>query len=166
MICAVEAVLPLDDLRGLVLYEPPFDPNGFAFLPGFINSLEALLAAGDRAGVIREMMAEVIGLSPEELAELEASESWPALVATAHPLPRELRAVEAYRFDAECFRALTVPTVLLDGDQSPDEIRLGVRLLDEVVPDSRLVTMPGVGHEAVETGPELFAETVLGCLAG
>ena len=165
-ICAVEAALRVDDLRALVLYEPPFDPNGFAFPPGFIDSLEALLAAGDRAGVIREMMAEVVGLSPEELAELEASESWPALVATAHTLPRELRAVEAYRFDAERFRALSVPTVLLDGDQSPDEIRLGVRLLDEVVPDSRLVTMPGVGHEAVETGPEIFAETVLGCLAG
>jgi pimeloyl-ACP methyl ester carboxylesterase len=164
-ICAVEAALRVDDLRGLVLYEPPFDPNGFAFLPEFSDSLEALLAAGDRAGVIRKMMAEVIGLSPEELVELEASESWPALVATAHTLPRELRAVEAYRFDAERFRALTVPTVLLDGDQSPDEIRLGVRLLDEVVPDSRLVTMPGVGHEAVETGPETFVQTLFGCLA-
>ncbi len=86
-------------------------------------------------------------------------------MATAHTLPRELRAVDAYRFDPERFRSLSVPTVLLDGDQSPDEIRLGVRLLDEVLPDSRLVTMPGVGHEAVETGPEVFAETVLGCLA-
>ena len=47
---------------------------------------------------------------------------------------------------------------------SPTDV--GVRVLDEVLPDSRLLTMPGVGHDAVETGPELFAETVLGCLAG
>lgn len=164
-ICSAEAALLVDDLRALVLYEPPFDPNGFAFPTGFIDSLEALLASGDRAAVIREMMAEVVGLSREELAELEASESWPALVATAHTLPRELRSVESYRFDPERFRGLSAPTLLLDGDQSPDEIRLGVRLLDEVLPDSRLVTMPGVGHEAVETGPETFVQTLFGCLA-
>ena len=166
-ICSAEAALQVDDLRALVLYEPPFDPNGFAFPPGFIDSLEALLAAGDRAGVIRQddgggHRARRPRSSQSSRRASPGRRSW----RPRTPLPRELRAVEAYRFDAERFRALTVPTVLLDGDQSPDEIRLGVRLLDEVVPDSRLVTMPGVGHEAVETGPEIFAETVLGCLAG
>jgi pimeloyl-ACP methyl ester carboxylesterase len=163
--CSAEAALLIRDLRGLALYEPAFDPNGFGFPPGFIDGLDDLLAAGDRDGVIKTMMAEVVGLSPAELAELEASESWPALVATAHTLPRELRAVEAYAFEADRFRGITVPTLLLDGDQSPDELRLGVRLLEAVLPDSRLVTMPGVGHEAVETGPDTFAQAVLGSLA-
>jgi pimeloyl-ACP methyl ester carboxylesterase len=164
-LCSLEAALLVPNLRALALYEPPLDPDGFGFPPGFIDGLKELLAAGDRAGVIRRMMADVVGLSPEELTELEASDSWPALVATAHTLPRELRAVEAYAFEADRFRDITVPTLLLDGDESPDEIRLGVRLLDAVLPDSRLVTMPGVGHEAVETGPETFAEAVLGSLA-
>jgi pimeloyl-ACP methyl ester carboxylesterase len=163
-ICSIEAALLVHDLRGLVLYEPAFDPDGFGFPPGFIDRLEALLAAGDRDEVIRQMMADVVGLSPDELNQLEPSDSWPALVATAHTLPRELRSVESYRFDPERFRGLTVPTVLLEGDQSPDEIRIGVRLLNETMPNSRLVTMTGVGHEAVETGPEVLVAAVLDAL--
>jgi pimeloyl-ACP methyl ester carboxylesterase len=162
---SLEAALLTGNLQTLVLYEPPFEPGGFAFPPGFIDRLDALLAAGDRDGVIRVMLAEVVGLSPEELAELEATEHWPTLVATAHTLPRELRGVEAYRFDPERFRGLSVPTVLLEGDQSPAAFRIGVRMVDEVLPDSRLVTMPGVGHEAVETGPEVLVATVLDALA-
>jgi pimeloyl-ACP methyl ester carboxylesterase len=80
-------------------------------------------------------------------------------------LPRELRCVEAYQFDPERFRGLIVPTVLLEGDQSPAELRIGVRMVDEVLPDSRLVTMPGVGHEAVETGPETLVAAMLDALA-
>jgi pimeloyl-ACP methyl ester carboxylesterase len=163
-VCAFEAALLAENLRTLVLYEPPFDPDGFGFLPEFIERLEELLAAGDRDGVIREMMADVVGLSPEELEQLEASSSWPALVATAHTLPRELRSVGAYRFDPERFRDLSVPTVLLEGDQSPESLRIGVRLVDETLRNSRIVTMPGVGHEAVETGPQIFAAAVLDAL--
>ncbi len=111
-------------------------------------------------------MAEAVGLSPAELSELEATSHWQALVATAHTLPRELRSVEAYRFDPKRYHGLTVPTVLLEGDQSPAELRIGVALLDETLPNSRLVTMRGVGHEAVETRPELFADTVLACFGG
>jgi pimeloyl-ACP methyl ester carboxylesterase len=165
-LCSLEATLLVRDLRTLVLYEPPLHSARFEFPPGFVDRLDDLLATGDRDGVIREMMADVVGLSPTELAELAASASWPALVATAQTLPRELRSVEAYRFDPERFRGLRVPTVLLEGDESPAELRVGVRLLEKAVPDARLVTVPGVGHEAVETGPEIFAETVLACLAG
>jgi pimeloyl-ACP methyl ester carboxylesterase len=86
-----------------------------------------------------------------------------ALVATAHTLPRE-RSVGAYRFDPERFRSLSVPTALLEGDQSPESLRIGVRLVDETLRNSRVVTMPGVGHEAVETGPEIFTAAVLDAL--
>ena len=69
------------------------------FLTRIHRTARGVPRGGDRDGVIREMMADVVGLSPEELEQLEASSSWPALVATAHTLPRELRSVDAYRFN-------------------------------------------------------------------
>lgn len=163
-ICAIEAALLAENLRTLVLYEPAFDPDGFRFPPGLVDRLDVLLDAGDRNGVVTALMSDFLDLSPDELTELQASPSWPALVSTAHTLPRELRSVEAYRFDPARFRGLSVPTVLLEGDESPAELRVGVRLLDEALPNSRLVTMLGVGHEAVETGPEVFTSTILSVL--
>jgi pimeloyl-ACP methyl ester carboxylesterase len=163
-ICALEGALIADNIRTLVLYEPPFDPDGFGFPPGFAERLETLLAAGDRDEVITEMMAQVVGLSPEELAQLQAGPSWPALLATAHTLPRELRSVEHYRFDPQRFSRLDIPTVLLAGNESPDALQIGVRLVNETLANSRVITMPGVGHEAVETGPETFTTAVLDAL--
>jgi pimeloyl-ACP methyl ester carboxylesterase len=162
-ICALEAALLTDNLRTLVLYEPPL---GVSFPPGFFGRLEAALAAGDRDRAIETMMAEVVGLSPAELTALRASPSWAALVSTAHTLPREVRAVEEYRFDPERFRRLTLPAVLLAGELSPEPLRVaGMALAQRALPHARVVTMPGVGHEAVETGPGVFTAAVLASLA-
>jgi pimeloyl-ACP methyl ester carboxylesterase len=161
-ICALEGALRTDNLRTLLLYEPPL---GLPFPPGLIGRIEAALAAGDRDRVIETMMAEVVGLSPAELSALRASRSWAALVATAHTLPREVRVVGQYRFDPGRFRRLTLPAVLLAGEDSPEPLRVaGIDLARRALPHARVVRMPGVGHEAVETGPEAFTTAVLGWL--
>ena len=162
-ICALEAALRTENLRMLLLYEPPL---GLPIPPGFIGRIEAALTAGDRDRVIELMMREVVGLSPDELSALRASQSWAALVSTAHTLPREVRTVERYRFDPARFRRLALPAVLLVGDESPEPLRvLGTDLARRAFPHAPVVGMPGVGHEAVETGPAVFADTVLACLA-
>jgi pimeloyl-ACP methyl ester carboxylesterase len=161
-ICALEGALRTDNLRTLLLYEPPL---GLPFPPGFIGRIEAALAAGGRDRVIETMMVEVVGLSPAELSALRASRSWAALVATAHTLPREVRVVEQYRFDPGRFRRLTLPALLLAGEDSPEPLRVaGIDLARRALPHARVVRMPGVGHEAVETGPEAFTAAVLGWL--
>jgi pimeloyl-ACP methyl ester carboxylesterase/NTP pyrophosphatase (non-canonical NTP hydrolase) len=165
-VCALEAALRTDRIRTLVLYEPPLDRNGFTVPPGFGGRLAEALAAGDRDRAVETMMLEVVGLSPAELSALRASPSWAALVATVHTLPREVRAAERYRFAPKRFGRLALPAVLLAGEQSPEQLRVeGIRLARQALVNSRVIHMPGVGHEAVETGPEVFAATVLGCLA-
>jgi pimeloyl-ACP methyl ester carboxylesterase len=106
-----------------------------------------------------------VGLSPADLAALRGSPSWAAIVATAHTLPREVRAVGQYRFDPPRFRRLGLPAVVLAGEDSHEALRVvGVGLAHRALTGSRVVRMPGVGHEAVETGPEVFAAAVLGAL--
>jgi pimeloyl-ACP methyl ester carboxylesterase len=160
-ICALEGALLAENVATLVLYEPPLDRDGFGFPPGLVEQLETRLADGDRDGVVATMMTDVVGLTADELGQLRNSASWEALVATANTLPRELRSVARYRFDPERFRRLNLPAVLLAGEESPDSLLVGISLLNETLPRSRVVTMAGVGHEAVETGPAIFTSAVL-----
>jgi pimeloyl-ACP methyl ester carboxylesterase len=163
-LCSLEAALLTDHLRKLVLYEPPIHPDGFPAPAGLVGRLDAALAAGDRDRAVETMMREVVGLSPGELSALRAGPSWPSLVGTVHTLPREVRAAERYRFDPSRFQRLTLPARLLVGEQSPEPLRAGIVLAHRALVNSRVISMPGVGHEAVETGPEVFVAAVLEAL--
>ncbi len=82
-------------------------------------------------------------------------------MAAAHTIPRELRAVKAYRFDPERFEDLGVPTLVLSGGESPAALRKAAEAVDEALPDSRIVVMSGQGHAAMDTGTDLFTTEVL-----
>jgi pimeloyl-ACP methyl ester carboxylesterase len=59
-----------------------------------------------------------------------------------------------------------VPTLLLSGSESPAALRKAAEEVDEMLPDSRLVVMPGQGHAAMDTGTDLFTKEVLRFLEG
>jgi pimeloyl-ACP methyl ester carboxylesterase len=82
-------------------------------------------------------------------------------VAAAHTIIRELRAVNAYRFDPGRFASVGVPTLVLAGSESPPEEVDSCTAVVSAVPDARLVTMAGQGHVAMTTAPELFAAEIL-----
>ncbi len=150
------------NVRKLVLYEPGIEVAGQKIYPQeVIERLEALLEAGDRDGVVATFMREVAGLPPETVEHMRSQPVWQALVSAAHTIPRELRAGKAYRFDPERFRDLEVPTLLLSGGDSPAALRKAAEAVDEALPDSRIVVMPGQGHAAMDTGTELFTTEVL-----
>ncbi len=162
-LCALEATLLSRDVRALVLYEPPFPTVGAAefYPPEAIERLDTLLRAGDRDEVVATTAREIAGQPPEVVATMRSQPSYPARMAAAPTIPRELRAVTTYRFDPERFRDLAVPTLLLAGSESPPGYRLAVQAVDAALPDSRVVVMPGQGHAAIDTGTDLYAAEVL-----
>jgi pimeloyl-ACP methyl ester carboxylesterase len=162
-LCALEAALLSHNVRALALYEPPIQTIGEAEInsPEVIERLEALLQAGDRDQVVATMARQVAGQPPEVVAYMRSQPSYPARMAAAHTIPRELRAVNTYRFDPERFRDLAVPTLLLNGTESPPHFRRAEEAVDEVLSDSRIVVMPGQGHGAMDTGTDLFTAEVL-----
>jgi len=164
-LCALEAALLTKNIRRLVLYDPGIELAGGEIYPReVVERLEALLEAGDRDGVIETTMREVARLSPEVVEYMREQPVWRARVEAAHTIPRELRAVKAYRFDPERFRDLGTPTLLLAGGDSPNALREAAGAVDEALPDSRLVVMAGQGHSAMDTGTDLFTAEVLGFL--
>ena len=164
-ICALEAALLTPHIRRLVLYEPPIPIGGIQIYPeGIIDRLQGLLDAGNREGILTTFMGEVVRMLPHEIELTKSMAAWPARVAAAHTLPRELRAHEHYRFESERFAALTIPTLLLVGQDSPHFFRTAIDLLDATLPNSRVVVMPGQQHIAMESAPDLFVREVVSFL--
>jgi pimeloyl-ACP methyl ester carboxylesterase len=159
---ALEAALLTPNVRKLVFYDPGIEVAGEEiYPPDVIERLEALLEAGDRDGVVATTMREVAGLPPEVVEHMRSQPAWQARMDAAHTIPRELRAVKAYRLDPGRFADLGVPTLLLSGGDSPAALRKAAKAVDEALPDSRVVDMPGQGHAAMDTGTELFTTEVL-----
>jgi pimeloyl-ACP methyl ester carboxylesterase len=165
-LCSLEAALLTRNIRKLMLYEPAMHITGEKIHPpGTIERLKALLAEGDRDGVVATTMREIAGLSPEQVEVLRTLPVWQARVAAAHTIPRELRAFERYRFAPERFGDLRVPTLLLGGGESPSYMKVANETVQGALPDSRIVVMPGQGHAAMDTGTDLFTAEVMRFLA-
>jgi pimeloyl-ACP methyl ester carboxylesterase len=161
---ALEAARQLPDLGSLRLYEPAIGLQG-AVPEAFIAQVEALVDADRRDDATALMMGEVVGLPGDVLAELRAdAAAWQPMVDCMHTLPRELRTVMGFTFDAGRYAGIEVPTVLLAGTESPPELHVGIDLVSEAVAGTRTVTMEGVDHEAVTTGPDVLVEAILDSL--
>jgi pimeloyl-ACP methyl ester carboxylesterase len=161
-LCVLEAALLTSRLRRLIVYEPsPLSVSGTPLYPeGLIDHLQALLDAGKNENVVTTLMSEVVKMPADELELLKASPVFPAMVAAAHTVPRESRAEESYRFEPERFRHLNVPTMLLLGGDSPDFFKQTIERWHAVLPNSRIVALPGQQHIAHYTAPDLFVQTV------
>ena len=161
-VCAVEAALITDRLDKLVLYEPPI---GFlATPPEVVTRLEELRAAGRREELLALFMGEVAGLPPDQVELMRSLPAWEARLAAADTIPREERVNREYAFDPGRFRELRVPTLYLQGGDSPEPFRKAGEALRAALPDCRVVVMPGQRHAAMDTGTELFLAELLGFL--
>ena len=162
-ICALEAALLTDRVRKLVLYEPPM---GFlASPPDVVQRLQTLLEEGKRDELVAFFMGEVAGLPSDQVELLRSLPAWEARLAVAHTIPREERASREYTFDPDRFRELEVPSLFLQGGDSPAPFNAAGEALRDALPDCRVVVMPGQRHAAMDTGTDLFTAEVLSFLA-
>jgi pimeloyl-ACP methyl ester carboxylesterase len=157
---AIEAARNTDRLASLTLYEPAI---GFEdTIPAeLVAQIEELIVAGRRDDATALMMGGLVGLPADVLAELRADPvAWQPMVDSVHTLPRELRTAGGFRFEADRYAGIDIPTVLLAGTASPPEMHTGVHLVHEAVAGARVVSMEGVDHEAVTTGPDVLVAAI------
>jgi pimeloyl-ACP methyl ester carboxylesterase len=157
-LCLLEAMTRTDRIRRAIVYEAGV---GDPVPPGVTDELAGLLAAGRREEVVIQMLIKAAGIPAEHVARMRTQPSWPNRVAAAHTVVREIRAHNAYRLRPERFTSLTVPTLLLLGSDSPPSEAESTREIAAAIPGARVMTMPGQGHVAMLTAPELFAAEVL-----
>lgn len=154
---ALGAALVAGNLQKLVLYE---SSPGIPVVPSNdVERVDDLVKRGDREEAVVHAFRS-LGLTPNEVEQLRDSPTWSARVAAAHTLAREIRAEEAYRVDRERFRDLSVPALLLLGEESPAWAHEATELIRAALPDARVAVLPGQGHMANVTAPELLADEV------
>lgn len=164
-LCALEGALRVDNLRRLILYEPPFPLRGRPLAdPELVARMQALLSGGDREGALVFFLREIAGLTREEIHALQNAPSWPARVAAAHTLPREERAADGYAFDPNRFSAMKVPTLLIQGGDSDPLYQDATRAVADALPRARVVVLDGQKHVAMNSAPERFVREVVGFL--
>jgi pimeloyl-ACP methyl ester carboxylesterase len=110
-------------------------------------------------------MQEVVRMPASELTQARASPAWPARVAAAHTLPRELRAHERYRFEPDRFKDFSLPTLLMVGGNSPPRFKVAIDTLSATLPNCQVVILPDQQHIAMDTAPDLFIRELLAFLS-
>ncbi len=165
-ICSLEAALRSHNIDKLILYEPPITlGTSKEYPPHVVAAIQQLIKDGNNEGIVETFLREVPKVPPHELELLKASPSWKGRVAAAPTIFREMQASDdGYRFQAERYRLLTTPTLLLLGGDSPDLFRDAIHKLHEVLPDNQVVILPGQQHVAMSTAPEMFLDAVFGFL--
>jgi pimeloyl-ACP methyl ester carboxylesterase len=164
-LCSLEAACRTSHLRKLALYEPPI-PTGTEIYPSeVVTRIQAMLDAGEREGAVATFLQDIARVPPHEMEILRSAPSWPGRIAAADTILREMRGSNEYVFEPARFSAVTTPTLLLLGGDSPAFFKAAIEAVHAALPNSRVVVMPGQQHTAMNTAPELFTRAVLQFLA-
>ena len=159
--CALGASLITNNLHKLILYEPIFLVGQHQFVSDdVIAEMEALLEKGNKEELLVLFMKEVARISPVETEVLRSAPNWQNRVDAAHTLLREY-AVTRFKFDPGQFSRMITPTLLLTGSESPVFYKEVTMVVDDMLPDSRIVTFQGHGHVAMNSAPDLFLEQII-----
>jgi pimeloyl-ACP methyl ester carboxylesterase len=152
---ALGASLRSSKFAKLVLYEPGRKGD---VPPALQRELEGLLERDDRMGAMRLTLREFTRFPEEWLDDLLETPPWQERLAYAHTIARELRAYDEH--DYGDLSRFTVPALLMVGGESPAaELAYAHRLASEL-PSARVSVIPGEGHVAPVTAPQLVAREI------
>jgi pimeloyl-ACP methyl ester carboxylesterase len=150
----------------LVLYEPPLPVGGLIAgedLAPYVRAIEE----GDLDKALQLGLASFPKMPPDAIVALRASRGWPRLRPLAKSWIRELEAMDALSPSVERYRALPCASMLMMGELSPEHPMLDAsRALAEVLPGVRVEWLPGQGHGAMRSAPQMVARLIRDFLAG
>jgi pimeloyl-ACP methyl ester carboxylesterase len=152
---ALGAALAGANISRLVLYEAGRRGEVGAALHA---RLDRMLAEGDRYGAMRLTLLEFTRFPEEWIDDLLDTPPWQERLAYADTLARELRAYDEY--DYGDLSQLAIPTLLLVGEESPPEEHAHAAELAARLPAATISVVPGQGHIAPVTAPQLLADLI------
>jgi pimeloyl-ACP methyl ester carboxylesterase len=157
-VASYEAAFLTPAISKLLLYEPPLRVAAHV---SALEQMNAFIKTGDRETATTIFMREVVGVSPEELASMQARPSWKTLVCTIDLSIRQHGALSAYRWDAARAKRLRTPTLLLVGSRTTSsDLRASVQSLRETLPNQQLIVLEGQEHNAMDTDREHLASVI------
>ncbi len=130
----------------LALHEPP--PTG-AMAGQLAPQLTELISAGRRGDAVELFQTEGVGIPAAVVAQMRNAPFRPALEKMAHTLVYESTILRS--LPTGLVASVRVPTLVIDGEESPEVMRHAAQSLADALPDSRYRTLKGQGHDIVPT---------------
>ncbi len=140
------------DVDRLALYEPPFITADTHRRPpaDFARRLDQLLAAGARGAAVKHYMTQGMGAPAFLVNAMRLFPVWSRLEAVAHTLPYDWAvlgdAMSGQPLDADEWRRVTAPTLVMAGSRSPALLRDGARAIADVLPSCEHRILEGQSH--------------------
>ena len=160
--CVLGAAALGTPFRRIALYEPP-GPQ--ATQNNWPERVAAMVAGGQAGRAAFTFLTEIIGLTRSEVEALrDAPGGRDVLPIVAATLPREAARCPRPTWSAppaRSARQVRQPVLLLLGTASPPWARQITRELAAVLPAATVTELPGAGHEALDTAPDLLMTEVL-----
>jgi pimeloyl-ACP methyl ester carboxylesterase len=143
---AAAAGLPISDL---VVYDPPFvvDDSVPALPADLPDELAALVTAGRRGDAVELFQSQVIGMPEAVVARMRQAPFRPSLEAIAHTLVYEAILIGDRRLPSDLLPAVSTPTLVITGENSPPLLRSAAEAVAAGVADGRLVVLVGQSHD-------------------
>lgn len=147
-------------IEKFAVYEPPFIVNEER-PPVPKENLARIteLIAADRCGdAVAYFMVNAVGVPEEFVAQMRQEPFWSTFEAVAHTLPYDATLMEGTMFGealpAERWISVVVPTLVVDGGESPAYMHSGAQALADILPNAQRRTLAGQTHEVA---PESLA---------
>lgn len=144
---AIEAARAGVNLRAVALYEPPYFVDVDRTLPAdYHTRLAECIDTGQSDAALELFMRSVVQLPAEHVEQVRGSYLWPTLVSMAYTL----RYDDAIMGDCELpegrFSELTLPTLVIEGSDSPQWARNAVKALAGQLPNGRTFSLADHDH--------------------
>ena len=150
--CALGASLLTTAIRRVVVYEGAPVPPGMTYRPpGLVDAVRAALERGDREAALSTFLAGIVGMSDAGLDAYRRDPVWPARVAAAHTILREIEAEATDAASIKALAAVRAPVLLILGSISRSPFRIGTDALAARLADARVAVIDGAAHAAHHT---------------
>jgi pimeloyl-ACP methyl ester carboxylesterase len=152
---AIEATAAGAPVSKLAVYEPPYivDDSRPPLADDYIEHLEELVASGRRGEVVSYFMTEAVGMPPEMAQQMADSPMAAAMEPLAHTVAYDGRVMlrgnmKGGALPADWRDSVTVPTLVMDGGNSPTWPHSSAHALVALLPDVQYRTLEGQDHAA------------------
>jgi pimeloyl-ACP methyl ester carboxylesterase len=154
-----------DKVAKLALYEPPFiiDASRAPLPTDYVAHLDALNAAGRRGDAVEYFMTAALQIPAEFLDQMRRDPGWADMETVAHTVAYDGRVVgdtmSGKPLPTNRWSAVTMPTLVLDGEITENFIHTGAAALAAILPAAQRQTLAGQHHgvEPAALAPALIA---------
>jgi pimeloyl-ACP methyl ester carboxylesterase len=155
------ALIAPSAIRRVVSYEgaPPAGERGYQ-PDGLPDRLRGIFADRGPEALLETFLAEVVGMTAADLDAYRANPVWPARVAAAHTIVRELEAEVSPAAGLDVLGTVRQPVLQILGGDSLPAFREATEALDARLANGRVVVIDGARHAAHHTHAERFVAEV------